>query len=345
MNKRLLILFVVLLTIFCVFSGCSKPNAAVEANIKITGFDDNLEIVFTPSDLKDLPVYDGKVEGADSEGNPVVYQVKGAYLKDLLEKNGKSLSDIQGLRMVATDGYSIDVQKDIIQNRDIILGYEMDGKPLDEKNAPLRVFIPEERAMYWVRMVSEFVVVRGKSAQDTACIYMLETLAGHIALEDYEFFRSLDKAINTEKFIEEYPAEGQDTILLAGADGLEKVETLDNLKKGVIKVTGKYAPMFVSDVLPVGMHVKDLLYFKYGANVFYAAAKGAEKYQPLTLKQVMDDCGMAAEQCTLVGETNQIDVAADDFENYSIKTENDVVSVYQDAEESPVIEGLLSINK
>ena len=98
----------------------------MEANIKITGFDDNLEIVFTPSDLKDLPVYDGKVEGADSEGNPVVYQVKGAYLKDLLEKNGKSLSDIEGLRMVATDGYSIDVQKDIIQNRDIILGYEMD---------------------------------------------------------------------------------------------------------------------------------------------------------------------------------------------------------------------------
>lgn len=346
MKNKILIVLAILLLIFSVFTGCSgKTTDSKEDTIKITGFKDGQEIAFTIDELQKLPVFDGRVEGMDSAGEPVIYNVKGAYLKDLLKEYDRDKNDIEGLRLVATDGYSIEIQKDIISKRDILLGYEMDGEPLDEENAPLRVFIPEERAMYWARMVCELAVLREKVDAETSCIYMLETVSNNMDLEDFEFFGSTDKVINTKKFIEQYNVEGQDTILLQGADGLEKFETIDNVKKGVIKVSGKYAPMFTSDVLPVGMFVKDMILIKYGTNVFYSATKGAESKDVLSLKDILDASGMkVTEKCTLATANDVLEVSADALGNYIIRvsTDNEVV-VYDKATEEIELEGLLSI--
>lgn len=292
-NKKAFVLLAVMATMLAlIFSGCGAGNAGepadqAGASFKVTGLPDG-DITATMSDIQALKVYEGKAEGADSEGNPVVYNIKGGYFSDLLQKNGYSQADLAGIRIIATDGYSIEVPPDILKARDVIIAYEMDGKPLDKDNAPFRVFIPGERAMYWVRMVSEINVLAAQQSGAVTGVYIADSLYGSGDWKDYEYIGENYKVLDTKKIISDYPGAKGDVVLMTGADGLNKNETLENFCKGVISMTGENAPEFFSSTLPSGMFVKNLAMFKYGGNAFYFAATN----QSATLEELKEYCGL-----------------------------------------------------
>jgi len=109
--------------------------------------------------LMDLPQETVHVVAVNSAGEESPFSATGARFSDLLATYGKEQENMEKIRLIAGDGYSIEVPGHVLRERAIILAYLIDGKPLDERDAPLRVVIPEERAMYWVRNLSKIEVL------------------------------------------------------------------------------------------------------------------------------------------------------------------------------------------
>ena len=102
------------------------------------------------------------VVSVSSSGEETEMNVSGGLLGELLEIHGISQIELNGIRVTAVDGYSMEIPSEVLKNRDIILAYEIDGKPLLEKNRPVRIIIPGERAMYWVSAVSTIEISGGE---------------------------------------------------------------------------------------------------------------------------------------------------------------------------------------
>ena len=107
------------------------------------------------------------------------YSVKGVTLETVLGDLGIEFADVQSLRLVAGDGYAVEVPGRIAANRLFIFAYEMDGAPLLQGNAPLRAFIPEEETMYWVRNLETIYILKADSTDRASNIektILFETL-------------------------------------------------------------------------------------------------------------------------------------------------------------------------
>ena len=334
-TKLWIVVLVAMLVVIAVFSGCAKEESPVvdtdttqqeEATLTISGLE-NGDITVTLSEIMAMDAYDGRVEGADSAGEPVEYDVKGAYFADLLEQNGYEQSDFAGMRIIASDGYSIEVGADILAARDVILGYEMDGASLDADNAPLRVFIPEERAMYWVRMVTGLEMSYADDPEQVSGVYFMNTLYGPDTYIDYEFIGQTYQAIDTKTVLEAYPGTKGDVVLMTAADGLAKNETLENFYKGAINMSGEESPEFFSSTLPSGMFVKNMRLFKYGGNAFYFVPDETQ-----TLADITDVCMLESANTYLVCLESDVNVtiASDDMAAWTVGIENGEVYIMED---------------
>jgi hypothetical protein len=96
---------------------------------------------------------------------------EGVPLNVVLEKAGVGLGQtLRGKRMTscllveAADGYRVVVALPELDpaftDRQVILAFSKDGKPLDDKEGPYRIVIPEEKKMArWVRQVTTLKIV------------------------------------------------------------------------------------------------------------------------------------------------------------------------------------------
>ncbi len=251
--------------------------------ILITGLT-NDEYKITVGELKKLPVVTEKAQATRSNGEVVKVKATGCLLEDLLQQQGKSTEDYNTIRFTALDGYSIAVPSDILKSRTIILAYQMDGKPLDDENRPVRVVIPGERAMYWVRMLEKVELEAGAEQTPIRKVVLLETAAKALPTEDIKDFDSTDKAIKTKDLIQNYAESDEvQNVFIQASDGLHKNETQFNFLNAYIKITGKEAPKFLAPHMPQGMHVRDLLCINYGATsfLFYSQAQKVLSLQTL----------------------------------------------------------------
>ena len=213
----------------------------------------------------------------------------GGLLGELLEIHGISQIELNGIRVTAVDGYSMEIPSEVLKNRDIILAYEIDGKPLLEKNRPVRIIIPGERAMYWVSAVSTIEISGGE--QTTADgksekILMFDTAILNLDKQDYEHYESLEKAIKINDLLNEFVPKGGGQVLIKAADGLQRNETRETFENAFIKITGKDSPMFLSPDLPKGMHVKNLLWFSVEKVAFLTVDRALETYSKSTLGDI-----------------------------------------------------------
>ncbi|MFZ0686116.1 MAG: molybdopterin-dependent oxidoreductase [Terriglobales bacterium] len=104
-----------------------------------------------------------------STGNAATYE--GVTLRSVLEKGGVAFGDtMKGQRMAscllveAADGYraviALPELDPAFTDKQVILAFLKDGKPLDAKEGPYRIVIPDEKRMArWVRQVTSLKVV------------------------------------------------------------------------------------------------------------------------------------------------------------------------------------------
>lgn len=191
--------------------------------------------------------------------------VTGADFNKLLEKYSLAQDKLQSLRFEAADGYSMEIPSEVLAQRQILLVYGVDGKPLTEKEAPVWVVIPEERAMYWVKNIKYIHLNETAAPAKVAAgnIAFMETAFQKLAATDYED----EKTVSGKELL---AAAGFDDatakLAITAADGLEKSETFAILSSAQITTAGEHAPKITGDKIPEGMRVQNLLSIRADEN-------------------------------------------------------------------------------
>jgi hypothetical protein len=263
-KKNFFVLFLILLLLFTAACGNKQPapgggeeNPQEEEAIVISGSQLG-EHKITVAELKEFTPVEKNVVSVNSAGNENEYSVKGALFADVLAELGLQQKELNALRFVAGDGYMMEVPKEVVAARDIILAYEIDGEPLQEKTKPVRAIVPEERSMYWVRNLVRIEILDAAEVKPLSKLMFLETVAAGMEQQDYTYYESTDRAVLCSEL--PLPEDGE-TVYLKARDGLDKNEKAEVfLQEGYIKVTGEAAPLYLSPNLPKGMHVKEMLW-------------------------------------------------------------------------------------
>lgn len=369
MNRRgFRFLYIFLLAAFMlIFVSCSSrtqndttasattAKTAATDKLVIKGLTDK-DIEISTDELKTMKQAEKQATAVDSAGKETDYSIKGPLFDDVLKKYGKSQKDLKGIRLNAGDGYSIEVPEDVLKNRDIILALELNGKELDGSSKPVRAVVPDERAMYWVRNLTNIEILKSVERPKTERIIFIETASGLIPVQDYDYYDSKDKAFKTGDILYKFKGSSDtDNLFLKAADKLEKNETKDNFLKGYIKITGSDSPAFVSDILPTGMHVKNLLWFSYGGDMYFSASKSLTFFSETSidgkngvmLQDIVKEAGLTSSDKYVLtgadGYTAEID--AKDLENGLIYTDDkgNVAVYFKDLPKNTNIKGLLSV--
>ncbi len=237
----------------------------------------NLEqdpIKISLADLQEFSAVNVTVTAVNASGRENTFDAEGVLFADVLTALGFDQAELQAIRLVAGDGYSIEVAQDILAIRDILLAYSIDGEPLAADAQPLRAIIPEERAMYWVRNLVTIEVLHSTETPVVEGIRFLDTIAGLEELVPYEYHGSTDQALAFATLIAEHPVRHDwERLTFTASDDFVKHETKGNAMGAYLKLTGDQAPVFLGPDLPGGMHVKDITFLAVGGDAFVSMAQ------------------------------------------------------------------------
>jgi hypothetical protein len=157
MKKRLFLAFLITLMLDAILVQCQQLTIQTEIG---------KQTVLTKADIEALPTTTVTTGSSDA---PVTFV--GISVKALLEKAGVGFGEsLRGKRLTscllveAADGYRIVIALPELDpaftDRQIVLAFLRNGKPLDEKEGPYRIVIPDEKRMArWVRQVTTLRIV------------------------------------------------------------------------------------------------------------------------------------------------------------------------------------------
>ena len=276
MLRRRLLVFISLALLLLV-SGCSgeeqatgdspgeaTPSGEAVEKIIISGLPGGA-VEIAVEEIKAMPAESGEAFGITSSNEEEMIPFKGVDLNEILKLHGTSLADYSSVRLVAADGYSVEVPEDIIRTSPVYLAYELFGGPLREEARPLRVVIPGVRTLYWIKMLQEIQLISGAGVAVNS-LYIFENLV-EAGAEDVDLAAFL--GLNEES-----------RVTLIAADGLVKHETLEVADKSYyINRSGENAPEFYSPDIPETMYVKKVAVLIRGesAYLFAGAVKEDEE--------------------------------------------------------------------
>jgi len=263
----------------CSVDGAGQETAGVEngVSLSLTIVNGGQEIVISMDEILKLDVVEKEVTPVPREDEEAQARlVKGVLLEDVFQEfAGISQKDPEAIRLVAGDGYSIEVAKDLLQTREIILAFELDGEPLEGWEKPLRSVVPDVFEMYWVKNLEKIEVVEARSAADIEKIIMLESRISYITDQEYDYYGEADRAVKISDLLLEFE-DDPENVYAQSVDGLEKNEKPDIFKSAYLKYTGSDSPMFLSEDLPHGMWIKEMLYFTFGSSAYFSLTAGFE---------------------------------------------------------------------
>lgn len=332
--KIISIAFVVLFGL--ILFGCTSESTntpqdlSVSTNnndtIIISGLKQNKKI--TVKEIMDFNSVTTDVTAVDSSGKEENYQVKGALLSDILNHLSLSQESLNGIRLIAGDGYQVEVPSDILKLRDIILAYEKNGKPIDENSQPVQIVIPDERAMYWVRNLIEIEILQNTQSENISTVIFMDTAFKQLPQEDYKYFDDIDLAIKVEDLLKQYSIAPSDvqTVSFKASDGFEKNEAGDAFIKSFIKITGKDAPVFLAPNMPKGMYVKNILFCSVSNTTFISGENiiNSETNQDDFIKNVLSYLNFEKSKMYLITDIdgNSLEVTSSELESAVIFINN-----------------------
>ncbi len=274
----------------------------------------------------------------DTEDGPEEYGIRGVTFSEVLDHSGGTLEDLDGIRLVAGDGYSVHVPREIVVGETIILAYEMDGEALHEDSRPIRVFIPGQQSMYWVRNLVEIeLVYPEKQVAEIEEIVFLDTRITELEAVEYE---SGELAVRTKDLLAGISCAG---IHMVAVDGFAKTEEYDIFIDAFIQVTGPDAPAFRSPDLPRGMHVRDLAWFSAARTAFFSVTRGLEVLDGVSVEGAEGvSLGALVEELGLVDAETYVLEAID---GYTVEVTREdlavgIVHIREGGEVAAIFEGL-----
>ena len=162
MKRQLLLTFALVTLLF----DCALAQQSQRLTIETEA---GKQTVLSGAEIESLPHVKISVPASHGSDKRVTYE--GVALKLLLEKSGVTFGEsLRGKRMAscllveAADGYRVVIALPEIDpaftDKQVVLAFQEDGKPLDTKEAPYRLVIPDEKRMArWVRQVTTLKIV------------------------------------------------------------------------------------------------------------------------------------------------------------------------------------------
>lgn len=139
---------------------CAMITACGTDDIDISGYENEAitlsgitdqDVSLTIADLKAMDCITKSAESTSDKIGKV--KATGPTLETVLSKYGMSQSDLKSIKIYARDDYDVKISSDVLGEDTVMLAFGIDGKPLDEESAPLRIVIPGSDSAYWIRMV------------------------------------------------------------------------------------------------------------------------------------------------------------------------------------------------
>jgi len=256
------ILPALLLAAALLFAACGPGERAGSAGIRFTGLPGG-EYTLTGARLKgDYALSEVDAISINSEGTKTQVHAKGVFLETILQKQGASVMDFDSITATATDGYAITIPSEVLHGRDILIAFETNGEAAD----PCFV-VPGERAMYWVKFLSEIAfektVEEAPVTEEIALDALIEQLKDKAV--DYKYKDADCRAIPIAALLEAIGAEETDSVTLTAADGLTKTEKYELFAGQLLVTEGTPdAPLYTGPELPAGMQVKHVASIRVG---------------------------------------------------------------------------------
>ena len=139
--------------------GCAPDDIDIsgyaDEAIAIEGISDE-PVTVTIAELKDMDCISVKTESTSDKIGEV--KATGPTLETVLAAEGMDIGDAEKITFHGSDDYSYSLKSDYIADHDVVLAYGIDGKPLDEEDAPCRIIIPESDSAYWIRMLDRITI-------------------------------------------------------------------------------------------------------------------------------------------------------------------------------------------
>ena len=151
--KRFIVLFItVILLCMC---ACGTDDIDIseysDAEIVFEGISDE-PVYITVKQLKSMDCHTVKTKSTSDKIG--VVKATGVWLSDILSEYELEQADFSCITVYGTDEYSAPLYNDFLKENRIMLAFGIDGQPLDEDSAPVRIIIPESDSAYWPRMVN-----------------------------------------------------------------------------------------------------------------------------------------------------------------------------------------------
>lgn len=271
---------------------------------------------------KDLRQYEATTVdsiGINSKGTETPTHGTGVLLETLLAENNVSQGQFKAINFVATDGYEIQVPAEVLENRNIYICYEVNGEATD-----IRTIVPDERALYWVKFLSDIELLDEVDTPKVNKLVFLENGA--------KALKKTEQSISIKEFLETYIPEKTDYVTLVSKDTWSRREKYDLFANQQLKITGKESPLYTGASLPEGLEMKDLLYITIGdtsilSGKSWVAQQGEKESVSLmpALKTVGMDTYDTYVLTTLEGKTHTI--KKEDLEKATLTVEKDSVKV------------------
>ncbi len=264
---------IVLISVVLVaLTGCSKVKETKKnGNDSFVIAAGGKEITVNVSELSSsfAPV-NTDVISINSSGEENKMNVTGVPLMEVLRSKGIDLTSFNSVKPVSCDGYSIEIPEDILKKREILLAYKIDGQPINDKSKPVRIIVPDERAMYWARNVVKIELLDKRETVETGKIVFLETAYKNLEKTKYMYQDSYDPAVKISDLLSKYGSTSGNELYFVSRDGLKRTETKENALVSLIKISGKASPLFLSPDLPGGMFIKEIMTFKHDNICFFS---------------------------------------------------------------------------
>jgi hypothetical protein len=338
--------------VLVMFAGCSKVKETQKnVNESFLIAAGEKEITVKVSELSNsFDPLNTDVISINSSGEENKMNVTGVPLREVLRSNGIDLTSFNSVRPVSGDGYSIEIPEDILKKREVLLAYKIDGEPINEKSKPVRIIVPDERAMYWARNVVKIELLNKKESVETGKIVFLETAYKNLEQTKYMYQDSFDPAVKLSELLSKYGSTSGNELYFVSRDGLKRTETKENALVSLIKISGNASPLFLSPDLPGGMFIKEIALFKHDNICFFSLESFQNTTEStdgsLNINEIMKKTEIGESEIYQISSLDGIKtkVSAKDLEGSKITLKDGIYSlIFSDG--SKTVNNILSIEK
>lgn len=159
MKKSRLIFILAALAALLLLGGCGTDDIDIspyqDASLSLDASGQTHTV--TIADLKAMDCVTVKTHSTSDKIGEV--RATGPLLETVLQQYGLSQKECKKIKIYGKDDYDITLSAKFLGENDIIMAFGIDGEPLDEESAPLRIIIPESDSAYWIRMVTKIEII------------------------------------------------------------------------------------------------------------------------------------------------------------------------------------------